>query len=363
MTDRASRRRYEEEPGPVPLHRRAPRISTVTTITVVVAVAIFLYLVRGILLPFVLAGVLAYICTPLIDRLARRTRLPRWPFALAVLLALIALAALVGSLGAPTLLNEIAAVAGNLQGSIARLLNVLMGDRSFSVMGEPIDAAQLAAHAAQGLRDWLGSGGGFSLALWTVNGLSGLLLAWVLLGYLLFDARRIAKGVFWLVPPEHRPFISHVWGQLDPLLHRYFLGVAFVVAYASVVAYIGLGLILGLHHALLLALLTGLLELLPVVGPVAAAVIAGLVATQEATSGWNILAYVVYATALRISIDQFVGPIVLGRASHLRPVLVIFCFLSGGILFGIVGVMLAVPVALCIKVMLATLYDEPHTDS
>jgi predicted PurR-regulated permease PerM len=70
----------------------------------------------------------------------------------------------------------------------------------------------------------------------------------------------------------------------------------------------------------------------------------------------------VYASALRISIDQFFGPIVLGRASHLRPVLVIFCFLSGGILFGTVGVMLAVPVALCIKVMLATLYDEQHTD-
>ena len=360
--DREGRRRYKQEPEPVPLPGRVARISTATTITVIVAVVVFLYLVRGILLPFVLAGVISYVCTPMIDWLAAQTRWPRWLFASGVLLGLMALAALLCFLGGPALLEEIGKVASDLQGSLARLLSVLIGDHRLNLMGQAISAGQIAAHTVESFRDWLGrSGGGLLLAVWTVTGLSGLLLVWVLLGYLLFDAPRIAKGLFWLVPPEHRPFVSRVWRELDPLLHRYFIGVAIVVAYASIVAYIGLGLILGLHHALFLALLTGILEMLPVIGPVAAAVIAGLVATQEATTAWNILAYVLYATVLRISIDQFVGPIVLGRASHLRPVPVIFCFLSGGILFGTVGVILAIPVALCIKVVLATLYEEPHT--
>jgi predicted PurR-regulated permease PerM len=143
-------------------------------------------------------------------------------------------------------------------------------------------------------------------------------------------------------------------------LRRYFVGVALVVLYASVVAYIGLGLILHIHHAALLAVLTGVLEVIPIVGPAASAIIAGLVAVQEAKSSWNILAYVAYAIVLRISIDEFFGPIVLGKAAYVRPALVIFCFLAGGLLFGIVGVVLAIPVALTIKTSLQELYKEEN---
>ena len=72
-----------------------------------------------------------------------------------------------------------------------------------------------------------------------------------------------------------------------------------------------------------------------------------------------IIAYALYATALRVSIDQLFGPLALGTAARLHPVLVIFCFLSGALLFGVVGVIMAVPVALIVKIVLALLYDEP----
>ena len=70
------------------------------------------------------------------------------------------------------------------------------------------------------------------------------------------------------------------------------------------------------------------------------------------------VSYFVYVTALRFSIDQVVGPLVLGKAGRVSPVLIIFCFLVGGALFGIVGVILAVPVALAIRIALATLYGD-----
>jgi predicted PurR-regulated permease PerM len=76
-----------------------------------------------------------------------------------------------------------------------------------------------------------------------------------------------------------------------------------------------------------------------------------------------IIAYALYATALRISIDQLFGPLALGTAAQLHPVLVIFCFLSGALLFGIVGVIMAVPVALVVKTILALLYDEPTQEA
>jgi predicted PurR-regulated permease PerM len=130
------------------------------------------------------------------------------------------------------------------------------------------------------------------------------------------------------------------------------------VIYATVAAYIGLGVILGIQHAVLLALLTGILEIVPVVGPTAAAVLAGLVSLRTATGIINIVEYAAYATALRLSIDQIVGPIVLGRAAHVHPVLIIFCFLAGGVVLGIPGVILAVPVALVVKSTLATIYGD-----
>src|SRR5262249_5750164 len=147
----------------------------------------------------------------------------------------------------------------------------------------------------------------------------------------------IAAGMLRLVPPERRAFAARVCSELNPILRRYFVGIALIVVYAACAAYLGLGLILGLKHAVLLALLTGFLELIPIVGPAASATIAGLAAVNEAKSAGSVAAYIVYAFALRISIDQLVGPLVLGRAGAVSPVLVIFCFLAGGVLYGVVG--------------------------
>ena len=142
------------------------------------------------------------------------------------------------------------------------------------------------------------------------------------------------------------------------MLLRYFIGVLAVVVYATIAAYVGLGVILGINHAVFLALLTGILEIVPVIGPTSAAILAGLVSLRTATGLINIFEYAAYATLLRLSIDQIVGPVVLGRAAHVHPVLIIFCFLAGGVVLGIPGVILAVPVALVVKSTLATVYGD-----
>ena len=198
-----------------------------------------------------------------------------------------------------------------------------------------------------------------TLAAGTVGLVIGTVLTVVLLFYFMIGGPSLATSLFWLVPPKQRPLARAVWEQLDPVLTRYFIAMAVVVAYATLVAYAGLGLILHLANAPLLAVVTGILETVPVAGPIASAVIAGLAALRSATGVGSILAYAVYALVLRLSIDQIVSPLVLGHAGRVHPVLIIFCFLAGGLLFGIVGIILAIPVALTIKVVLATLYEEP----
>ncbi len=341
---------------------RPPR-PAIASIVVAAAILGFLYAIRAILLPFVLGSIVAYVCTPLIDTLARRSRVQRWVFALAVLLTLMAIAAVLGYFGVPTAAHELLALAANPRDVIDGFIRVLMGNHSFNIGGASLNAAQIAARAAAGLSSIVTNGNRMlDVALTGFGAVFEVILTWVVFGYLLFDAPRLSQGLLWTIAPGRRPLVLRFWHRLDPILRRYFVGIALVVVYASAAAYIGLGVFLGLHHALLLAMLTGLLELLPVIGPVSSAVLAGLVAIRQAAGASAILAFIAYAIALRLSIDQFFGPLVLGRAARVRPVLVIFCFLSGGILLGISGILLAVPVALAIKVALG-LRNEQFAES
>jgi predicted PurR-regulated permease PerM len=345
-------------------HEHVGRISTQTTIFVLIAVALVLYEIQWMLPPFVLAGLLAYIVTPAIDWASARSRLPRPIFVLLTFGLFLLFAMLVGYLGIPPLAREMTRVFSDFETIVRELAQRLVGSGKISLFGQPMDAAQLAAAASTGLRNWFTQTpvlATFGAAIFGT--MFGLILTLVLLFYFLLSGPSMARGMLKLVPPRQRPLIMHIWTLLDPVLKRYFIGVLVVVAYAAAAAYVGLGLVLGIPHAVLLALLTGVLEMIPVIGPGSAAVIAGLVAIHYAAGIGAIIAYALYATALRISIDQLFGPLALGAAARLHPVLVIFCFLSGAFLFGVVGVIMAVPAALIVKITLALLYDEPAKDA
>jgi predicted PurR-regulated permease PerM len=324
-----------------------------------VVLPIFLYFIKLILLPFVLAAIVAYICTPILDWAARRTQWPRLLFAVALFLLLFGISVLVIVFAGQRLLVEGRAIAGDLQRLLENFTRQAMGDEPVRLFGSSLDAHDIAQGALERLRDWFGQTDQIALLTgYSLAAVMGTFLTIVLLFYFLVSGRRVARGLFWIVPPHRRPLVARIWTRLDPVLMRYFIGVLGVVAYATVAAYIGLGVILGIKHAVFLALLTGLLETVPVIGPTAAAILAGLVSLRTATGIINIFEYAAYATALRLSIDQVVGPVVLGRAAHVHPVLIIFCFLAGGIVLGIPGVILAVPVALVVKSTLATLYGD-----
>ena len=324
-----------------------------------IVLAVFLYFIKLILLPFVLAGIVAYILTPVLDWTAKRSGLPRLLLAVATFLLLFGAVALVCVFAGQKLLVEVRGIAGDLQGMIEHFTRQAIGDHPITLFGSTLDAHEIAEGAINRLRDWVGQTDqigiltGYSLAF-----VMGAFLTTVLLFYFLVSGRQVASGIFWIVPPHRRPLVARIWTRLDPVLLRYFIGVLAVVVYATMAAYVGLGAILGIKHAVFLALLTGVLEIVPVIGPTAAAILAGLVSLRTATGIINILEYAAYATLLRLSIDQIVGPIVLGRAANVHPVLIIFCFLAGGIVLGIPGVILAVPVALAVKSTLATVYGD-----
>src|SRR5262249_26298172 len=136
-------------------HEHVDRISSRTTMFIIATVAIIVYLIHWILLPFVVAGLLAYICSPVVDWLAARTRMPRALFACAAFAVLMIAASLMGWLGVPYLLQETTEVVGNFQGIIEGLAKGMIGGGSIDMFGQSMDAAQIAQTAAKGVRDWL----------------------------------------------------------------------------------------------------------------------------------------------------------------------------------------------------------------
>jgi predicted PurR-regulated permease PerM len=325
----------------------------------IVVVALFVYFIRSILLPFVVAGVVAYICTPLLNWLTKVTRLPRSLLAILLFLLLVGSVALFVAVAGQRLIVETASTAADLQRTIERLVREAAGDQPIRVFGQSIDPGEIGRTVLDRIREWLDQPdrltiiAGYSLAT-----VMGIFLTAALLCYFLAGGPGIARGMLWMVPPSRRALVAQISTRLDPLLKRYFLGMLVIVIYAIAAAYLGLGVILGIGHAPLLAILTGILETVPIIGSTAAAIIAGLVSLHTAAGLTNVLAFAVYAIALRLSIDQIVAPLVLGSAAHVHPVLIIFCFFAGAVLLGIPGVILAVPVALAAKVTLATLYDD-----
>jgi predicted PurR-regulated permease PerM len=325
------------------------------------ALLFLLYLIKLILLPFVLAAIVAYISTGPLDWVARRTGWPRLLFAVMAFLLYLGIGAAFAVFAAKRIAIEAGSLGADLQGMLENLVNQASGNRPIQLLGHSITAQQIVQSVIDSIRSWIGQTEKLALLTgYTLAAIMGAFLTIVLLFYFLISGQRIALGLLWIVPPHRRALVQRIWARLDPILTRYFVGMIVVVIYATVAAYIGLGFFLGIHHAVLLALLTGILEIVPVVGPTSAAILAGLISLRTATGLMSIIDYALYATALRLSIDQLVGPVVLGTAAHVHPVLIIFCFLAGGIVFGIPGIILAVPVALLIKSTLATLYGDAH---
>lgn len=343
-------------------HEHVSRISTNTILFVIAAGALALYELQLVLLPFVLAGVLSYICTPAVGFVSARARLPRLLVAIVAFLVVVGFGALIGLLGIPPFVKELTHIATDFQAVVDRLTRSIIGNGTVVLFGQPMNAEQLGNRITGGLTEWLGNARVLSMIVGSALVTTfGLFLTLTLLFFFMVSGQTIVRGLLWLVPPAQRILVEdHILLKLDPVLRRYFVGVIAVICFAAVFAYVGLGIVLHVPHAVFLALVTGVLEAIPIVGPIAAAAIAGAVALQHSSGIEAIVGYALYLAALRLSIDQFFGPLVLGAAGRVHPVLIIFCFLAGGSLFGVVGVITAVPVALVIKATLSVLYDEPN---
>ena len=154
--------------------------------------------------------------------------------------------------------------------------------------------------------------------------------------------------------------------DINSTLGAYIRGQLILVVIMSTASFAALR-VLDVDYALSVAIATGFLELIPLIGPWAAGTIAVTIALLQdsAPFAWSnpTLALAVGLTyfALRQMEDSFVIPLVIGRIVHLHPLLVIFVLVIGTSLGGVLGLILAVPVAAVLKILISFFYAKLMT--
>lgn len=338
-----------------------PRRETLTNryvLAVLVAVLMLAYLLRYALLPLAAAAVVAYATRPAVSLLNRRVHLPWRAAVLVVYMTILGLVAAVCYGMAAVLADRLIHAVQALPGQIGRLVEQWAGP-TLHLFGETFPSREVGQRAIENLAGLLAEPSHAVLAgSLVVAAPTTLVLTLVVLFYLLHSGRQIAEGVLWLAPPRFRPDIRDLAGRVDPVLRRYVVGVLLVVAYTALVAWLFLNIVFGIPYALILAGIVGVLELVPVIGPAASMTLLVGAALLHGHGLWHIIGLGLFAIALRVSIDELVGPLLLGKAVTLHPVVIIFAFLTGATLFGVLGVLFAVPVASATKIVLAAWYGE-----
>lgn len=317
---------------------------------IIVLIVLYLaYLVREIWLPLGLAFLLATVLDPVVDRMEARG------FSRTVGAAIIFAAFLVVFVGGMILLiPAITHQASGIQEAFARYFPDTSPAglrKSFERLNLPEAVANVAVRAYQSF-----VGGYAKTSTWLTDyGMSFLSnLVWVVIVpivafYALRDFHLILGKGLLLVPSRRRDAVQTYVAEVTAIFAKYLRGLLLVSAMNGVATTLLL-LVLRVPSALLLGVIAGILYSVPYIGALLTIVLTAGVAFIS--GGPNYMLLVVGASMLlhQVVFDQIISPRVLGGQVGLHPILAIIALLSGNLLLGIIGMILAVPIAACIQI-------------
>jgi predicted PurR-regulated permease PerM len=322
-----------------------------------------------LLAPFVLALVLAYIQHPLIARMEKRG-VSRLAATLILALPAIGVICLILFVGIPALSAQIADfIRGTpqlLQTATTRLEQwqaqlqsrdlpwldeQALLERMRSVQPEAVMAWMQQRQEAIARGVWsglLGVGAGVGAVL---SLLSYVFLTPIITFYLLRDWRSILVKFRELVPGPYRDRVVGFASEYDRLLARYLRGQVLAAAIVGVLTWIGFW-IAGFPYALLLGAIAGVFNIIPYMGLVASLIPALVIALFSASPLVALLKIAAVFAVVQVLDSSVIGPRVVGEAVGLHPVWVLLALAVSGYFFGFVGLLIAVPLAVLVKLLL-----------
>jgi predicted PurR-regulated permease PerM len=322
----------------------------------------------SVLAPFVLAVVLAYLLDPLVDRMESR-RVPRILAIALLALPALAVVAVLLFVGIPAAFHQLSQVAEQapllfqrlaawLDGVRERLVKVdlpLLNEDALAARLRAVDAAAVMtflearreALAGWAWRSVLGMGRGLG-AFVTIAGY--VVLTPVLTFYLLRDWDRLKAAAADLIPLGRRDGVLSFAREYDRLLGRYLRGQLTVAALVGAITGVGLAL-LGFPYAAMLGLLVAVFNVVPYLGISLSLVPAVFIALVSGSVGPSLLKVVVAYGVAQLLEGTVISPRIVGDSVGLHPVWVVLALAVGGFYFGFVGLLIAMPAAVGVKLL------------
>jgi predicted PurR-regulated permease PerM len=170
--------------------------------------------------------------------------------------------------------------------------------------------------------------------------------------FLLREGRRWVEAGVDLLPPASRPRWERVLAGVTRTIRGYVTGNLLISLIAGTIAYVTL-LATGVPYALPLAVLVAVLDLIPLVGATLGTVVASGVALSEGLFPFIVVA-VVFVAYQQFE-NHLLQPLIYGRTVQLSPLMVLISILLAGSIAGIIGALIAIPIAGSLQVVLAEL--------
>ncbi len=301
-----------------------------------VALAATLSYTKAVMIPFVFAIFLTYIVSPIVDFLQLRLRLPRL---LSVIVALVVLGAMLYVVGS-LLVYSARSMLANLDLYQERLIAMVKKTAEFlEQFNLNVQYKELMNQLREAIRgapiaDWLQGTAGQAINIITKSTLVLIFVVFLLIGR---NPHRVQSGIY---------------GEIDTQIRKYLivkLGVSAATGFL-----VGLILyLMNLDLALVFGVLTFVLNFIPSLGSIVATLLPIPIAFIQYDSLWPVLLVFLLPGGVQMFIGNFVDPKILGQRLDLHPVVVILSLVFWGLLWGPIGMLLAVPITAVARIVLA----------
>jgi len=366
-------KKHYEEKAKLPKQKQPEKITvnlslaSVAKATLVIMLlyllAQFAYEIRNIIVILFVSLLLYAAIDPVVDKLQKK-KVPRALSVLGIYLVILAIIAFFISNLIPIVaeqLLELATKAGDIITNLTEgksLENFPLSDRLVPYIQSALESIdqQTVISNIQGALQSVGeqlqniAGNTFVAVKVIFNGIFNAILVLIITFFLVTDQGSVDKFIKALFPSRYSSYIVEKSEKIKTKIGQWVRGIMTLMFCMFVLYLIGFSL-LGLDYAVTLAMMGGIAELFPVIGPILAGVPAFLIAFNE--SPWLIF----WVLGIVIIAQQLEGnvliPLIMKKAVGLKPVIVILSVLIGYQMLGILGILLAVPVATTASIFIA----------
>nr|WP_211197312.1 AI-2E family transporter [Bacillus subtilis] len=317
-------------------------------------------LLKTISLPIILTGIVFYLLNPVVDFLERR-RIRRIYSILLLYLLVIGLITITIVSIIPFLKEQIMSLIDNIpryvdvvENQTKQLIGSNFVNQAQQTMNINISdlATKVSDQAATIVNSTFTGVGNFIGALTEI--IISIVTVPFILFYLLKDGRKLPVYILKFVPTRLKEQTYTVLSEMNHRLSSYIRGqiiVSFCIGFLLFIGY----LIIGLDYASLLAVIAACTSIVPYLGPTIAITPAIIIAIV--TSPLMLLKLVIVWTIVQLIEGKLISPQIMGKNLHIHPITIIFLLLTAGKLFGVVGIILAIPGYAVAKVITTHLFD------